>query len=226
MDAGPLYERGKSNQRSEKTGWSCPMRLNRRDLLAGGSASAAMVLMSFAATPAWSLTAEQARGHVETTIDELVSLLRTPGAPESRAPRLRAIMESRGNLPRVAQFSAGRVWREMTPSQQQRYVDAFANYVSKIYARRFSEYSGNPDIRIGQVVDAGQKGFLVQTPIHVQGSQPIDVSWLIDDRGGRVEITDIVIEGVSMVATQREEIAGMFQSRGQDVDALIAALGN
>ena len=202
------------------------MRLNRRGLLAGGTAGAAMVLMSLAATPAWSLTAEQARGHIEATISELVSLLRTPGAPESRAPRLRAIMESRGNLPRIAQFSAGRVWREMTPPQQQQYVDAFANYVAKTYARRFSEYSGDPDITIGQVVDAGQKGFLVQTPIRVQGGEPVAVSWLVDDRGGRVEITDIVIEGVSMVATQREEIAGMFQSRGQDVDALIAGLGS
>ncbi|HET7410568.1 MAG TPA: ABC transporter substrate-binding protein [Paracoccaceae bacterium] len=199
------------------------MRLNRRGFLAAGAAGAAMVLMSFAATPAWALTAEQARAHVQATVNELVALLQVQGSPESRAPRLRGIMESRGNLPQVARFAAGRVWREMTPQQQERYVDAFSSYVANTYARRFSEYSGNPDIQIGRVIDAGQKGFLVETPIR-EGGQQIGVSWLISDRGGRVEIVDIVIEGVSMVTTQREEIASMFQRGGQDVDALIARL--
>lgn len=200
------------------------MRLNRRSFMAGGSsAGAAMLLLSLASTPAFAITAEQARAHVEATIGDLLALLRTPGSADSRAPRLRGIMETRGNLPQVARFSAGRVWREMTPPQQQRFVDAFSNYVSKTYARRFSEYSGDPDIQIGRVIDAGQKGMLVATPIR-EGGQLFDVSWLVSDRGGRVEIVDIVIEGVSMTATQREEIAAMYQRRGQDVDALIAEL--
>ena len=54
-------------------------------------------------------------------------------------------METRGNMPQIAQFSAGRVWREMSPQQQQKFVDAFSSITSPVtYARRFSEYSGNP----------------------------------------------------------------------------------
>jgi phospholipid transport system substrate-binding protein len=111
----------------------------------------------------------------------------------------------------------------MTPGQQQQYVAAFADYISNAYAQRFSEYAGDPDIRMGRVIDAGQKGMLVETPIHQEG-KPIAVEWLVSDRGGRVEIIDIIIEGVSMATTQREEIASMFQRRGQDVDALITGL--
>lgn len=200
------------------------MRLNRRGLLAGGLAGAALFLMSLVASPAWALTADQARQHVQTTVDELISLLKQPGSAESRAPQLRRIMETRGNLPQIAQFSAGRVWREMSPPQQQRFVEAFSNYVASTYARRFSEYSGNPDIVITKVIDAGQKGFVVQSPIRQPGGAPIAVEWLVSDRGGSVQVIDIIIEGVSMATTQREEIASMFQRRGQDVDALITDL--
>jgi phospholipid transport system substrate-binding protein len=199
------------------------MLLNRRGLLAGAFAFMTMMAVGVA-TPARALNAEQAKAHVETTIDELTALLRQSGGPAARAPQLRQIMESRANLPQVAKFSAGRVWREMTPEQQQRFVDAFSHYVAVTYSRRFDEYSGNPDIRMGRAIDAGQKGILVQTPIHQEQGQPIAVEWLVSDRGGRVEVIDLVIEGVSMATTQREEIAAKFQQRGQDVEALITDL--
>jgi phospholipid transport system substrate-binding protein len=112
----------------------------------------------------------------------------------------------------------------MSPAQQQRFVDAFSNYVANAYAKRFSEYSGDPDIYIGKVIDAGKKGYLVESPIRQENGQPIDVEWLVSDRGGKVQVVDIIIEGVSLATTQREEIASMFQRRGQDVDALISGL--
>jgi phospholipid transport system substrate-binding protein len=199
------------------------MLLNRRTLLAGGLASAALAATA-GVSPAWALTAEQATAHVQATISELIELLRMPGSAASRAPELRRIMETRGNLPQIAKFSAGRVWREMTPEQQQRFVDAFADYVAVTYSRRFNEYAGNPDITVGRAIDAGQKGFVVQTPIRQQGGAPIAVEWLVSDRAGQTEIVDLIIEGVSMATTQREEIAAKFQRRGQDVEALITDL--
>lgn len=200
------------------------MRLNRRGLLTGGLAGAAMFLMSFVAAPAWAITEDQARVHIQRTIDELMAVLRTPGGPAARAPRLRSVMETRGNLPRIAQFSAGRVWREMSPQQQQQYVSAFSDYVARTYSRRFDEISGNPDITIGRIVNAGDKGILVETPARQGSGQSIRVEWLVSDRGGRVEIVDILVEGISMATSQREEIGAMFQRRGNDVNALISDL--
>lgn len=197
------------------------MRMNRRDLLTTGIAGTAMLGTSLVALPALALTADEAKAHVKATIDELLALLRTPGSARSRTPRLREIMEARADLPRIAQFCAGRIWREMSPDQQKRYVEAFTEYVSTTYARRFSDYAGDPKIQIGRSIDAGQKGFLVETPITMDDGQSYGVSWLVSDRGGNVDITDIVIEGISMVATQRDEIATLFQQSGQNVDALI-----
>jgi phospholipid transport system substrate-binding protein len=199
------------------------MLLNRRSLLAGGLAGTALAVL-VGATPARALTAEQATAHVEATIGELVALLRQPGSATSRAPELRRIMETRSDLPQIARFSAGRVWREMSPDQQQRFVDAFAHYVAVVYSRRFDEYAGDPDIFIGRTVGVGDKGFVVETPIRQAQGDPVRVEWLVSDRGGRTAINDLVIEGVSMATTQREEIAAKFQSRGQNVETLITDL--
>jgi phospholipid transport system substrate-binding protein len=199
------------------------MLVNRRTMMAAGLAGVAMAAIAGVA-PAFALSAEQATAHVQATINDLMTLLRQPSDAASRAPELRRIMETRANLPQIARFSAGRVWREMSPEQQQRFVDAFSGYVAATYSRRFNEYAGNPDIYIGRTIDAGQKGIVVESPIRQQQGAPIAVEWLVSDRGGKVEIVDLIIEGISMATTQREEIAAKFQSRSQDVEALITDL--
>ena len=197
------------------------MMLSRRTLV--GIAIVATV--SGAWTPALALSERDARAHVEKTIGDLRLLLRQAGTPDSRAPKLRSIMEARANMKLLAKFSAGRAWREMSEAQRSRFTEAYSKFVSVTYARRFDEYSGDPQISIGRALDAGRKGILVETPVAQGNGQPISVEWLVSDRGGRVEIVDLVIEGVSMAATQRDEISKMLQVRGGDIDRLIADLG-
>lgn len=195
--------------------------MDRRTFLATGAALCGLGLVR----PALALTTDEAKSHVSATVDELKALLRISGTADSRAPELRRIMETRANVPLIARFAAGRAWREMSEAQQAKFVDAYARFLSVTYARRFDEYSGDPDISIGRAIDAGKKGILVESPIGQPNGQPIAVEWLVSDRGGQVEIVDIIIEGVSMAATQRDEIGQMLQTRGGDVEALIRDLG-
>ena len=193
----------------------------RRQALTFGAAAATVLAQS---GPAFALSESDAKAHVGRTLDDLLALLKTPGSSSSRAPRLRQIMETRSNLPLVAKFSAGRVWREMSSDQQNRFVDAFSHYIAVTYARRFDEYSGNPDIALGRARDAGRKGWLVETPIKLPSGDKAVVEWLVSDRAGAIQVVDMIIEGISMAATQREEIAAKFKKRGNDVEALITDL--
>jgi len=195
------------------------MRANRREVLALGGAAAL-----FGAGPAAALTESEARALIKATVDDLFKLLVAKDSAGAIAPKLRAIMERRANLPQIARFAAGRSWRAMSHAQRARYQDAFAHFVSVIYARRFEEFSGNVTINVSRVTDLGRKGFLVGTPIMPPSGEPLAVEWLVSDRGGRVEVVDIVVEGISMAVTQREEIAAMLESKGGDIDALIGDL--
>jgi phospholipid transport system substrate-binding protein len=64
----------------------------------------------------------------------------------------------------------------------------------------------------------------VKTKIHRAGGAAVDVEWLVSDKPGQVLIADIVIEGVSLLVTQRDEIGGMLDARKGDVEKLIADL--
>lgn len=194
--------------------------INRRQIMGG---SLVVGLFSFAA-PALALTEADATSLVQKTIDDLKALLREPGTGRSRAEQLRAIMEERANVPLLARFVAGRTWRDMSDDQKARFTAAYSKFLAITYSRRFDEYSGDPNINLGRTIDAGRKGYLVQSPITPASGPDIAVEWLVSDRGGRVEIVDIVIEGISMAATQRDEIGAMIDKRGGDVEALIADL--
>ena len=174
------------------------------------------------------LTGDEATEFVRTTIEKVAELLESPGDSAEKADRLRAIMESRAAMPEIARFVAGPAWRGMSDSQQTQFVEAFTQFVSSVYAGKFAEYSGEAKkddlFRVGEVIDAGRKGMLVRTSILRQGEPPVSVEWLVTDRPGRTVIADIVIEGISLLVTQREEIGSMLDSRGGNVDKLIADL--
>lgn len=195
------------------------MKLLRRDFLAGVTGT---VLLSYGS--AFGMSIDEAKAHVQKTVDEILALLKSPSNGKSRAPQLQQIMESRANVPLWARFSAGRAWREMNDAQQNDFVGAFSQYIAVTYARRFDEYAGNPKVTIGKAVDAGRKGIVVSSPIRIDNGEPVLVEWLVSDRGGRIEVVDLIIEGISLAATQREEINAMLDKRGGDINVLIADL--
>lgn len=169
------------------------------------------------------LEPEAARTLIRETLDEVLALVKSPADTATKAAELQAIMERRAAMAQLARFAAGRAWTEMTPDQQARYSAAFTRFVAGVYARRFQEYNGET-IDISGVSDAGAKGVLVVTKVSQPGGQPVTVEWLVTDRGGPAQISDIVIEGVSLAVTQREQIGGMLSSRRGDVERLIADL--
>lgn len=196
------------------------MSISRRTFALGVAAAAA----AGAAAPALAITAAAAKSHITVTVGELRKLLnRAAGGPVGAGP-LRKIMDRRANLPLIARFCAGRAWRDMSADQRSRYVDAFSHYIAVTYARRFTDFSGTPEITIGRTVDAGRKGILVESPISMPDGKRYMVEWLVSDRVGPVAIIDLVIERVSLAATQRDEIGAMLDKRGGDIEALIQAL--
>jgi phospholipid transport system substrate-binding protein len=205
------------------------MTIDRRDLLgrvALFAAAAAGVCLVPSASLA--LTAQEARAHVKDAIDEVAALVDSKGDAASKAPKLLDIMERRAAMPQIARFAAGVAWRSMSKDQQTRFVTAFGKFLSGVYANKFQEYSGkakaSESFQIGRVIDAGRKGMLVQSTINRPNEAPVQVEWLVSDRPGRIVIADIVIEGVSMLVTEREEIGSMLEARGGNVDKLITDL--
>ena len=207
------------------------MRVHRRGLLE--RVALVVVTGSFVGlTPSLShaLSKDAAKAHVRTTLDEIAAVINDSGDTQSKASQLLEVMERRAAMPRIARFSAGIAWREMSDDQQTRFVTAFGRFLSGFLAGKFQKYAGagpsSEAFEIGRVIDAGRKGMLVKTSILRTGAAPVVVEWLVSDRPGRIVIADIVIEGISMLITEREEIGSMLEARGGDIEKLIADLSS
>ena len=205
------------------------MKIDRRNFLNQvGLTLISGAMIGLAPTRSHALDADQATAHVQAIVNEVSALVDSNGDSAAKATQLRQIMEERAAMPQIARFAAGAAWRGMNAEQQARFVDAFAKFISTAYYGRFQEYvsaeRSAESLKIGRVVDAGRKGMLVKTKISRNGEAPVSVEWLITDRPGRVLVADIVVEGISLLVTQREEIGGMLEARHGDVEKLIADL--
>lgn len=191
--------------------------LSRRMVLGGLAGSLAWG----AAGPALALSADAAKSHVRAAVDAVLALVQAGGDDASKARELEAVLGRYAAMPQIARFAAGVAWRDMSESEQADYTAAFSHYLSVQYARRFQDYSGQT-VELGRVRE-GKRGLTVASSVTQPNGQPVEVDWLVTDRPGRTVIADIVIEGVSLLVQQREEIAAIYASRGS-VGGLIAAL--
>lgn len=138
--------------------------------------------------------------------------------------RFQRLLTSRFDLPRISRFVLGRYWRRATDDEREEFVSLFEKFTTKAYANRFRDIGkARLDVLRSREVAPGQE--VVHSQINFDERPPIKVDWLVRNGhpGGR-KIIDVVIEGVSMRITFRDEFASVIrQSRGR-VAGLLAAL--
>src|SRR5262249_8546385 len=91
------------------------------------------------------------------------------------------------------------------------------------YAERFGQYGGQT-LTIGKVTTRPNGVTMVDSRLNQSNGQPIKIEWEVRDAGGAPRITDVKIEGVSMVITRRTDFTSYIQNNGGKVEALIQEL--
>ena len=126
-------------------------------------------------------------------------------------------------MPAVSASVLGPPWRSASQGQKQAFVAAFQSYLSRKYGAQFDEYR-NARIEVTGARDGGRAGVLVQTRVVRPGQQAIAVDWQISDRSGQPRVVNLVIEGVSMLATERAEVGAMLEASRGSIDGLVGQL--
>ena len=146
-----------------------------------------------------------------------------PSVPAAqRSARFRQLLDNDFDLPEIARFVLGSYGRSMSPQAPQEFLPLFREYVVQAYSTRLGQYGGAPFRVTGSRPYGGET--VVNSQITRSGGQPLAVDWHVIDRGGRLLVTDVVVDGVSMKATQRSEFSSIIQRNGGQPDALVAAL--
>lgn len=150
------------------------------------------------------------------------SLTGTGVSAEEREKRFREIFNRAFEVKLLARFTLGRYWRRATKEQKEEYVSLFEDFVVKAYAARFSDYSGEK-FNVGGIRDVKGGDALVASEIVLNDGRKIPVHWRVRSNGG-YKIVDVLVEGVSMAITQRDEFSAIINQNGGKIDGLLAAL--
>ena len=146
--------------------------------------------------------------------EHAIAALGVPGASlEEREARFRSLLSEGFDLAFIGRFVLGRYWRQATPEQRSDYLALFGEYVLQTYSARLGGYAGESMTIISER-PAGTKDVVVSTRILRPSGPPIDADWRVRTTGERYRIIDVMVEGVSMVITQRSEFAAVVQRHG------------
>jgi phospholipid transport system substrate-binding protein len=191
--------------------------LTRRALLLGLAALAA------AGRPARAASTGEAEALVTQLAAELVQLIRSGRSEAQMYAGFEGILARYADMPAVAASVLGPPWRGASAAQKSRFVAAFQHYLSRRYGKQFREYR-DARIAVAGSRDGGRAGVLVATRVVRRGQEDIAVDWQISDRSGSPRVVNLIIEGVSMLASERAQVGAMLDAQRGSIDGLIAQL--
>jgi phospholipid transport system substrate-binding protein len=122
----------------------------------------------------------------------------------------------------MAKLVLGHYWRGATPQQQRRFIDAFRTYLVRVYAVALAKYEGQKIDYKPLRAPADAEKVLVQTEVQQDSGQPISVDYRMHLNDGDWKVYDVIIAGVSLVASNRSTFASEIRQGG--IDELTARL--
>ena len=187
-----------------------------------------LVAVLFAALTAWgpafaAPTEKSPEQFIQGLADEAIALLNTKGDNAAgREDRFRTLLRDQFLMDNIGRFVVGSHWRDMSPKQQEDYQNLFSEWVLKTYSRRLGGYSGER-FRVINSVPATRDYIFVRSEIEGgRNSAPVKCDWRVRPSDGSYKIVDVVVEGVSMAVTQKQEFGAILARDG--VDGLIGML--
>lgn len=127
--------------------------------------------------------------------------------------RFRAMFKEYFDLPGIGRFILARYWKAATPDEQAKFTTLFEDVIVYTWSRRFSEYDGQTLKVSGEQPD-GPDGMLVKSTIIGKNNNSFGVEWRVRKRPEGLKVLDVVIEGVSMAITYRQDYATVISQTG------------
>jgi len=127
------------------------------------------------------------------------------------------------DVPGIARFVLGRCWRSASGQEQQEYLKLFEDYEVFVHGTRLSSFNGETfKVRGNRTNDS--ETIVSADIISPKGEPSIKVDWRLINDHGSLKINDVIIEGISMLVTQRSESASVIQRHGGQVGELLAMM--
>ena len=164
---------------------------------------------------------------VQSTVNRAASTLGGNLNKEQRVEELKKIAKETVDIYGIGMYSLGATRKSLTEEQLKTYNQVFENYFLKSFADRLAEYS-NPIIEVNSKEKLNENYTIVSSTLVATDKRPeIKIEWRIYTKNpDKPLIRDLIIEGLSLARTQKEEFSSIIQSANGDVNALFDNLKN
>ena len=162
---------------------------------------------------------------VQSTVNRASDILSKNISKEEKINGLKIIAKETVDIKGVGFYSLGSFRKNLNNNQKKVYLDLFENYFLKSFSSRLSEYT-NPKIDVVGKKVLNENYTIVNSLLIATSERPeIKINWRIYTKNiEKPLIRDLIIEGLSLARTQKEEFSSIIESNNGNIDSLFSVL--
>ena len=164
---------------------------------------------------------------VQSTVNRASQILSKNISKEEKINQLKLVAKETVDIRGVGFYSLGSIRNELNDNQKILYFNLFEDYFLKSFSSRLSEYT-NPKIEVnGKEVINKNYTIVNSTLISTPDRPEVKIDWRVYTKNpNNPLIRDLIIEGLSLARTQKEEFGSIIQSNDGNIEALFLSLKN
>ena len=181
-----------------------------------------LFLLSININYAYSLEADI---FVQSTVNRASDILSKNISKEEKIKGLKEIAKETVDIKGVGYYSLGSFRKNLDNNQKKKYLNLFESYFLKSFSSRLSEYT-NPKIDVVGKKVLNKNYTIVNSLLVATSERPeIKIDWRIYTKNPKNPlIRDLIIEGLSLARTQKEEFGSILNSNNEDINVLFRTL--
>ena len=162
---------------------------------------------------------------VQSTVNRAAKTLSGNLSKEERVEKLKKIASETVDIKGIGFYTLGMYRKNMNTGQITQYENLFEQYFLKSFSSRLAEYS-NPEIEVVSKKKLNKNYTMVSSILVSTEQRPeVRIDWRIYTKNPEdLLIRDLIIEGLSLARTQKEEFSSIIQSNDGDINALFKTL--
>ena len=164
-------------------------------------------------------------GFISEVIEEAKVILSSSSSSDEKASKLSEIALRTVDVKGLAYYTLGKKRKEITPEELKKYEILFEKYFLKSFTSRLTDYS-DPKINVLSSDVVNEKYTIVKTMLLKTDKRPeVKIDWRVYTKDpNNPLIRDLIIEGLSLARTQKEEFASVLNTNNNDINALFSTL--
>ena len=162
---------------------------------------------------------------VQSTVNRAAKTLSGNFTKEERIEKLKIIAGETVDINAIGYYTLGSYRKNINDEQITEYENLFEQYFLKSFSSRLAEYS-NPEIEVVSKKKINENYTMVSSILVSTEQRPeVKIDWRVYTKDSKnPQIRDLIIEGLSLARTQKEEFSSIIQSNDGDINALFATL--